>query len=47
MVFCNMITSTVSTLSGKVTILILIDGFLQYGYTGLTRAERKQSQSLF
>ena len=41
MVFCNNVFLKAKKLQAQVTILILIDGFLQYGYIGLTKAERK------
>ena len=41
MVFCNFSTVIKYIYKQCVTILILIDGFLQYKYSGLTRAERR------
>ena len=46
MVFCNVATVNQSHLWIKVTILILIDGFLQYKQKTFKK-EDKMSQSLF
>ena len=44
MVFCNSVLATITYNEKKVTILILIDGFLQY-LIGITYKERKQSHN--
>ena len=47
MVFCNIITATEKKLKQTVTILILIDGFLQYVLDDKMLSDINKSQSLF
>ena len=47
MVFCNKTLEAVTNLITDVTILILIDGFLQYDEEVFTLKAIKESQSLF
>ena len=47
MVFCNMDTMTIKTNFAIVTILILIDGFLQYKIESNFNELIEMSQSLF
>ena len=45
--FCNIITATEKKLKQTVTILILIDGFLQFSKNVNTFKHTDKSQSLF
>ena len=47
MVFCNVYKQVVTTKEDKVTILILIDGFLQYTKQFEKKVQDAVSQSLF
>ena len=47
MVFCNMDNNLFEVVVFKVTILILIDGFLQSLEGGITMGNQLRSQSLF
>ena len=47
MVFCNINTFEITDKFLAVTILILIDGFLQFKNVYLTQKNKLESQSLF
>ena len=47
MVFCNKEYNTLQDLKKLVTILILVDGFLQFVNEGIIEENIKMSQSLF